>query len=162
VVIDQCTEELVHDYTQLLHVDDCIVEDDLEDVVGSVKVPIKTFKKRRQRSYMEKLVLAIKVKFPFELTPRTAINYASIYRYASTLMTEHNLRKIDQARILGLVVELYFIPTDIELAVNSMRNTLTADTQHRALRETTFVDHGVQRYIGLGIRSRVDAPPTNV
>jgi hypothetical protein len=171
-VIDPVAEVLVNNHVEMDNDDHIDIEDELDSLPSQVRqvwnnsnqvfryevtVGRKVFKKRRKHSYISKLVLELKLKFPFELTPRTAINYASVQRHAISIMEEHNLRKVDQARIIGLVVERYFIPTQIEFDAQEERNTMSAHyARQRGL--DTYVDRGVQRFINLGLRAQVGAP----
>jgi hypothetical protein len=119
---------------------------------------IKKFKKRRKESYETKLLIMIREKFPFALTPFTSTNYASVHKYAIRVMTDHNLRICDRKRIMDYIVDRYFVPTEADLSAYAYRNSSSAH-DIRALATThRFVDSGFQRFVGIGLRPDIRVP----
>jgi len=111
---------------------------------------VNKFRRHRKRSYETKLLLLIREKFS-PGTPRTRKHMDAIRFFAVSTMKEHNLRIVDRAKILDIVVERFFIPTALDHTVHEFRNTQTAACSRRVLGTHRYVDQGFQKYVGVGL-----------
>lgn len=125
-------------------------------------VPVKRVRRRFHSRYETDLLMRLREKFVWRLTPYTDANVACLHHYAVQLMKEDNVRFQDRFKIQQTIVDRYFVPLQSDITANEYRNSRAMfDLRERA--QTKYVDFNWQRFIGIGVRPHIGgtAPSTH-
>jgi len=139
------------------------IEDELEvkgpEQSGEGK-KVRRIRKGRHAKYAVKLILLIREKFIWRLTPRTAANMACVHTYAVKLMVEHGLRDHDRHRILDFehIVSRFFVGFRSDIALRELENTYT-NSVIAELYTDRYVHHPLLRVFGRPPRQVLDPAP---
>jgi len=152
------------------HAEDCIMDspivddgDDDPTELVSVTEPKGPRKIRRGRkaAFIKSILVDLREKFVFELTPMTQANYAAVHLYTVRMLQEFNVRKTDRQLVLRNIVERFFVPTVEDITWIQFRNS-HAIAQANELVDARIVDNETERWLPfVGRKSRRMVPSSS-
>lgn len=122
---------------------------------------VKRVRANFMQRYESRLLRRVREKFIWDQTPRNKTNEACVHHYIVQLMSEDRVRAFDRGKILeNGIVNKYFVPKRCDVYSADYKNSRTLFEINKKVTGTR-VDHGWQRFFGLGIRTQAEGPSAN-